>query len=155
MATFVLALVLALSAVFPAKAESLEDLYAIAIEYGDYKEKCKYLRSGCPMPNVILTEHMEATNVGEFTYLNPTVVAIAADKAGSPGTPVWNAVLVHEFTHYLQWRTGKLGPSLPCQAGQEAEIEAYAAASKYLTSRGVAHSFKDQLFGVALMCVEG
>lgn len=130
------------------------DLYAQAMKIGGYELKCQFRRGGCPAP-VVAVSAIESDNVaGQFDPRMPNFVTINS-KVLTPGTLDWNATVVHEFVHYLQWVFGEIGPAVSCEDVAKAEVAAYKASAEYLSQFGIVRDHSMQLFAVAVMCLEG
>jgi hypothetical protein len=127
----------------------LKELFLSAVVFGGYAEKCQARRGGCPMPAVVLAGIEDDNTVGQFDPRHPTFVKITSQIM--PGSLAFNAVVVHEFTHYLQWLFGDLGPETLCKDHPPIEEQAYKAAAAYLAQFGINYDYSDQLFNVVVM----
>lgn len=130
---------------------SLVELYKAAIKFGGYEDKCNARINGCPMPAVVLVYIEDSNIAGQFDPSHPTFVKLSALM--TPGTVSFNAVMVHEFVHYLQWLFGDLGPDSGCKDTPRIEEQAYAAAAEYLKQFGIIYDYSDQMVGIHLMAV--
>lgn len=134
----------AVASVELAKPTPIAELFQAAIEFGGYKDFCAARRDGCPAPMVRLVPLPENIQ-GTFNFLEPTVINIAIDAEDhSPGTVEWNETVVHEFTHYLQWLSGKYSPAIKdeCKMMYEIELEAYTAGYRYKEALGLAVDYE-------------
>lgn len=129
---------------------NVEVLFKTAVELGGYKQACTVRRGGCPSPAVLLVPLPENV-LGQFDWREPKWVAMNSEQL-TPGSLDWNAILVHEFVHFLQWVTGKIGPHTGCKEAVTAEKEAYAATAAYYARFGVKKDYAEQLFGAMLLC---
>lgn len=126
----------------------IAELFEKAVQYGGYEGKCA-ARNGCPPPAVLIVNLDDENQSGRFNPREPNFVSIAFDVV--PGSVSFNAAVVHEFVHYLQWLHGELGPQHRCEQMMDIEVPAYKAASLYLAEFGIVEKFADQLFSVAAM----
>jgi hypothetical protein len=133
----------------PAQPTSVEELFVKAIQYGGFEEACRKI-GGCQMPGVLIAAVDDKNIAGRFSPREPNVITVSAD-VWPPGSVWFNAVLIHEFTHYLQWETGVFGPNTPCSRTYEIEEPAYKAGSRYLAEFGIDEKFADQLQSIAIM----
>jgi hypothetical protein len=122
------------------------------VKFGGYEAACM-ARGGCKMPNVVIVRIDDENIGGQFTWNQPTVINLSS-SAYTPGSLEWNTVVVHEFVHYLQWLTGKIGPHTRCEGIVEAEKEAYAAGAAYLLQFGIVKDYTPQIFMTMLMCLD-
>lgn len=126
------------------------ELFKAAIKFGGFEQECMQRRGGCQMPGVTIVLIEDANVAGLFFFRDPNTVKMNA-QVHTPGTLEWNATLVHEFVHYLQWLTGKLGPQTQCEQMVEIEEPAYKAGSAYLAQFGIVKDYKSQLSSIAFM----
>ena len=91
---------------------------------------------------------------GRFTWHDPSHILTNAQHS-IPGSLEWNATVVHEFVHYLQWLKGTIGPTKPCETVRDAEIEAYKAGDAYLAKFDVVKPRSMERFFVQTMCLYG
>lgn len=144
----------AVSALMPVQARDIPDkalptvvteLFEFAKKQGGFEEMCNTSMYECPQPAVLITEDIDDYAYGMYNpFKMPDVVQMSMGNA-KPGTIAWNATLVHEFTHYFQWVSGKLGPStLSCSNRAEIEIQAYTVMAEYLKSVGVDESMDEE-----------
>lgn len=131
----------------------VSELFAQAVKLGGYEAACM-ARGGCEMPAVVVVK-IDSDNVaGQFHWKQPMLVSLNAD-IHLPGSLEWNGTVVHEFVHYLQWLTGKIGPQTPCEGIVEAEREAYATGAAYFAQFGIVKDYGAQMFMVMMMCLPG
>ena len=130
-------------------ATPLQELFLTAVKLGGYEKKCLARMGGCEMPSVLIASIDDDNTVGQFDPRQPVLVKI--NTRIIPGSLGFNAVLVHEFTHYLQWLFGELGPQTQCQDQPKIEEQAYKAAAAYLAQFGIVYDYSDAMFGVLLM----
>jgi hypothetical protein len=115
----------------------LNVLFKEAIALGGYTDFCAKRFWGCPMPDV--TIHLTDENIrGHFSFEHPTRIYLN-NQYDAPGTLLWNEVAIHEFTHYLQWLSGKYSPARAdiCEMMFEIERDAYNVGHSYLKKHGV------------------
>jgi hypothetical protein len=130
------------------------ELYLFAVKNGGYEDKCKWRDGGCPMPLVVIENIGDENIAGKFDYRAAQFVVLNAG-IHKPGSMAWNTTLVHEFTHYLQWIFGEIGPSTQCMGRMKAEEAAYAAGNAYLKRFGMTKDYSTQMLMHALACAQG
>lgn len=130
---------------------SLQELFLKAVVHGGYAQKCMARRNGCEMPAVVIMGIEDGNILGEFDPRNPTFIKINTTKNIIPGSLGFNAVMVHEFVHYLQWLFGELGPQSKCLDHPRLEEQAYKASAAYLGEFGIEYDYRDSLFEVIVM----
>jgi hypothetical protein len=140
-----------------AKGASVADLFAQAIELGGYKDTCAKRFDKCPMPDVLIGNTGDENILGRYHFGEPGIVRVTTAEGYEPGSLEWNAVVVHEMVHYLQWLTGKYNPGRPdiCEMMYEVEFEAYDVSEKYFRRNGVTRDFsghRDMLKMQYAMC---
>lgn len=128
----------------------IHELFQKAVKLGGYEGACSGRPNGCEMPMVLLVKLENDNHAGEFHPRLPDFVKINTSNR-VPGSLDFNATVIHEFVHYLQWLTGKLGPQTKCSGLYEIESPAYAAAAAYLSEFGIVKDFSDQLFSTQIM----
>lgn len=140
-----------LFAIASAQADDTPDLYRPtpvaeifekAVKFGGFEQACGRRPAGCAVPQVRIAETAAGT-YGTFTWNEPTVVNISSSVV--PGSLQFNSTLLHEFVHYLQWLTGKIGPHNWCAVAVEAEQQAYEAAAKYHAEFGLVRDYEMQM----------
>lgn len=116
----------------------IETLFAAAITLSGYGSWCNANPTECVAPQVEsrspdwLMRHCQSTG---GCYMRTNVVFIN-DKIPVESLN-WEALVVHEMTHYLQRKSGKWGGyrNNPCHR-YRSEIEAYAAQRAYAKKKG-------------------
>ncbi len=139
------------------KPTTVTELFKDAIELGGFAQMCQSRVGGCPMPVVAIVEVEDENIAGLFHYRNPNVIQVNA-SVRVPGTLEFNATVLHEFVHYLQWLAGKLGPASTCMDTPGIEEPAYKAAAAYFARHGVEFDYSMQMFSVqmgAMSCAQG
>lgn len=125
------------------------ELFEKAVKHGGFEAAC-LKRGGCPMPVVALAAIEDDNVAGLFDFHNPVFVKISTGNR-IPGTLAFNATVVHEFVHYLQWLTGQLGPQTPCEARVAIEGPAYRAAAAYYAEFGIVFDYSPQMASMAFL----
>lgn len=115
------------------------ELFDKAVKLGGFEAECGKRHSGCVAPAVLVADGMKPGHLGEFTWNDPQVVKLSSVLV--PGSLKFNAVLVHEYVHYLQWLTGKIGPHNWCPMAVEMETQAYNVAAAYIAEFGVVRDY--------------
>lgn len=118
------------------------ELFEKAVKLGGFEAECGKRHNGCVAPAVLVTEMREGL-MGSFTWDEPRVVKL--NSVMVPGSLKFNSVLVHEFTHYLQWLTGKIGPHNWCPVAVEMETQAYNVAAAYIGEFGVVRDYTENI----------
>lgn|SRR5574341_279239 len=114
-----------------------EKLFADAIKYAGYEKHCQ--KYACIMPDVFVVD-LPGDILGAFAPTQHRLVFI--DKEIAPGSFAWQAALVHEFTHYLQWNADKIPDKETCEQNFEREIEAYETEVKWaLREKGILNGY--------------
>lgn len=126
----------------------IESLFAFALSISSYQWTCLE-RVHCPIPTVEI-QALDGDRAGSFSYLTP--LKLTLDTTVDLNTPEGQATVVHEFTHYLQWRAGKYTPATTCAEKVNLEAEAYKAGSAYLKTKGIDKDFAGELFTAAMSC---
>lgn len=153
MKRLIAALALLVSCHTAARADTIPELFKAAIELGGFTEKCKRLEDACQMPAVMIAPLDIDGALGLFDLRHPVLVRITPEHEGVPGSHMWNATLVHEFVHYLQWTTGVFMVNLSCaDKVNKVELPAYEVQKKYLAQRGVEFDYSMQAFFMAMGC---
>lgn len=133
------------------------ELFVFAIEAGGFAEMCENTPYHCPMPKISIDGSIDDYAYGIFNPFEKANTVVMSESLLEPGTVMWNAVLVHEMTHYLQYLRGEFVPSkLGCAAHERTEHEAYDVGAKYLQSLGFKEDFakeKAQMSLDAAMCL--
>jgi len=124
----------------------IELLLTFAIQVGGFQEMC--VKTECPVPIVMQADL--GVKQGEYSWKNPDRVLI--DKTLVEGSVEWNAAVVHELVHYLQYLAGTYNSSMDCAL--KVEKQAYMVSEKYWASKGVEKEFGTHLFSVAMSCIK-
>lgn len=105
-------------------------------------------------PTVTIVE-LPGNIMGRYVaQVDPNTILV--NRYITPGSHEWDMVLAHEFVHYMQWRAGKLHPSITCIQFAEIEKEAYDIGNQFARMRGYAeHDASFTLIGLFLRCTDG
>ena len=122
----------------------IEVLFSFAILVGGFEDMCK--STPCVPPNVV---HRDLNGYdGLFSGNNPDVVSI--DTKFTKGTVDSNAIMVHEFVHYLQYLKGTYHSKIKCT--YPLEKQAYDVAVEFYKTHGIKKDFRKELFYIDLEC---
>jgi len=115
-------------------------LFAAAQRFSGYSckdFKWRDVRSAyCHAIPVLIAPFESDGMLGMFLPDHPDHIQVT-DKV-TPGTIVWQSIIVHEYVHYLQWLHGKdTLLTTTCDSVVDSEEEAYAAQGKFLKDRGL------------------
>lgn len=155
MKSFVLAVLLAVSSVVKAapadtedqyykkvlpglsKGESIYiDLYKDALRLSGAQDKyCTKFPNECRTMPIVKTQFLPGNVLGQFDENDATYIRISPFL--KPGSLFWKVTLVHEFTHYIDWRFGNLKNAATCLEAVASEEHAYEVGRLWLKEHGV------------------
>lgn len=107
----------------------------------------------CAPPRVINQDLAKIEAYGLYDHTtNPRVVYVDFNTA-PPGSQQFKEVVIHEYTHYLQWVNGDLKPKGdPCERSK-LEIEAHKVDQEYTTPGEISENANGIIFGYMMMCM--
>lgn len=142
----------------PAPTPSVE-LFELTKKLGGFEEMCAQSFHKCEQPMILISREHDDYAYGVYNPFVKADTIVMSMTNLVPGTIGWNMVLVHEYTHYLQWLKGTYAPSMPlCTGMAKIEIEAYEVSSKYLETLGINDDMeakKSMMRMNEAMCIDG
>ncbi|HLB14839.1 MAG TPA: hypothetical protein VJM14_07910 [Burkholderiales bacterium] len=114
-------------------------LFIFAVQAAGYPGFCRGSGACDRLPAIAVArsgEHVDTRTHGQVSPTRPDLVVITG--AALARGPVWaESVLVHEFVHVLQFRSGR-HDHRTCDGRADMEAEAYRAMDAYLQKKGLA-----------------
>ena len=111
------------------------ELLQEALVRSGFDKLCASHPHGCAARPMITLIALPDGTLGQFNQAEPTQLYV--NERAKPGTVLWNAIIVHELTHFLQWWFGEMTPASSCLDSVENEAKAHAVGNLYLLERGV------------------
>lgn len=89
---------------------------------------------GCFLPEIRIAELPDGV-LGQFKIQDPTYITVTPRL--TPGSPAWNSVVVHEFSHWLDWYFDiVIRSKMQCRDYMVAEERSYIIQYAYLKDQG-------------------
>lgn len=129
------------------------ELFTTALRLSGHQDKCLKFRTECHTMPFIEVAFLSGGVLGQFDPEHPSTIKISPFLI--PGSLFWKVTLVHEMTHYLDWRFGVLKPAETCLEAVEHEAHAYEVGRMFLKENGVTTNYGDMNVSVMKASCQG